>query len=505
MREYTKIPQPQTHTLDRNPKVCNQAPTNVILQRYKTRSTQRYATDEDDELLQGKFDTTQREENSSFLTPRSSLEKSSSLNKTGLPDNLKIGIENLSGYSMDDVKVHYNSSKPAQLQALAYTQGTDIHVAPGQEKHLPHEAWHVVQQKQGRVQPTIQLQGVNVNDNESLEREADVMGGKIMQMNNINHVSMNKNLSSSIIQRIVNVGGSPQTLEPCWKQIKNKVIKVYKRKKTLSQKIDDKYNNYDFPDYQTLANQLDFLCQPKLKKGRVRPGWAPGILKHFNDMQNGSLHRRHIIMSSVLRQAVYKVSDENIHNPNLLATYNSLLDSVGLINGYKNIDDAEFAVVYMLHNNPANLVKDSGPENSAIGSLAHTIENILTDKNSLMANFDAFKLNPDSCILSLVQGFRPDTQTKICQYISSILVPAHPEARVSIKGFKEFFELLYDNTAVDLMTNKSLPDWSGSLIQLHLPFINCASKGDLGLFTQTACDYIKIGLSYYPHYNTIWN
>ena len=72
-------------------------------------------------------------------------------NKTGLPGHLKMGIESLSGYSMDDVKVHYNSSKPAQLQAHAYAQGTDIHLGPGQEKHLPHEAWHVVQQKQGRV------------------------------------------------------------------------------------------------------------------------------------------------------------------------------------------------------------------------------------------------------------------------------------------------------------------------------------------------------------------
>lgn len=47
-----------------------------------------------------------------------------------------------------------------------------------QKKHLLHEAWHVVQQKQGRVQPTMQMQGVNVNDNEGLEKEADVMGEK---------------------------------------------------------------------------------------------------------------------------------------------------------------------------------------------------------------------------------------------------------------------------------------------------------------------------------------
>ena len=99
-------------------------------------------------------------------------------NKTGLPDHLKGGIENLSGMSLDDVQVNYNSAKPAQLQALAYTQGADIHVAPGQERHLPHEAWHVVQQKQGRVQPMFQMKGIGVNDDPGLEREADVFGQK---------------------------------------------------------------------------------------------------------------------------------------------------------------------------------------------------------------------------------------------------------------------------------------------------------------------------------------
>ncbi|MGH2497416.1 MAG: DUF4157 domain-containing protein [Ktedonobacteraceae bacterium] len=102
-------------------------------------------------------------------------------NTTGLPDTLKAGVENLSGLSMDDVRVHYNSSEPAQVQALAYTQGADIHVGPGQEKHLPHEAWHVVQQKQGRVQPTVQAKGVAINDDLGLEKEADVMGGKALQ------------------------------------------------------------------------------------------------------------------------------------------------------------------------------------------------------------------------------------------------------------------------------------------------------------------------------------
>ncbi|MCL4100896.1 hypothetical protein MMG03_000465 [Fibrobacter succinogenes] len=99
-------------------------------------------------------------------------------NNTGLPDDLKNGVESLSGYSLDNVRVHYNSPKPATVQALAYTQGTDIHVAPGQEHTLPHEAWHVTQQMAGRVTPTTNIGGMPVNDNAALEHEADVMGEK---------------------------------------------------------------------------------------------------------------------------------------------------------------------------------------------------------------------------------------------------------------------------------------------------------------------------------------
>jgi hypothetical protein len=112
-------------------------------------------------------------------------------NNTGLPTTLKTGIEQLSGFAMDDVKVHYNSSKPAQLHAHAYAQGSTIHMAPGQEKHLAHEAWHVVQQKQGRVRPTLQLkESVNINDDTSLEQEADIMGAKALQIANNNSPSI---------------------------------------------------------------------------------------------------------------------------------------------------------------------------------------------------------------------------------------------------------------------------------------------------------------------------
>lgn len=133
-------------------------------------------------------------------------------NNTGMPDNLKTGIESLSGFSMDDVRVHYNSSKPATVQALAYTQGTDIHVAPGQEKHLPHEAWHVAQQMAGRVSPTTNINGMPVNDNAALEHEADVMGEKAVQCEKDNNSICSMGKCNSIIQMSVSPGDEKKAM-----------------------------------------------------------------------------------------------------------------------------------------------------------------------------------------------------------------------------------------------------------------------------------------------------
>lgn len=132
-----------------------------LLQGKFEQPAQRLGDEEDDEFMQGKFETPEQKRN-----------------ETGMSDNLKAGIEDLSGFAMDDVRVHYNSPEPATVQALAYTQGTDIYVAPGQEQHLPHEAWHVAQQMAGRVEPTTEVSGLPVNDCIELEHEADVMGAR---------------------------------------------------------------------------------------------------------------------------------------------------------------------------------------------------------------------------------------------------------------------------------------------------------------------------------------
>ena len=107
-------------------------------------------------------------------------------NKTGMPDVVKVGMEAAHNADFSDVRIHPSSSKAPEVGALAYTQGTDIHFAPGQfspdtgsgKSLLGHELTHVVQQRQGRVQPTTEVNGMPVNDNPALEKEADVLGKK---------------------------------------------------------------------------------------------------------------------------------------------------------------------------------------------------------------------------------------------------------------------------------------------------------------------------------------
>ncbi len=158
---------------DASPQVAQLRRLQALADNHYAPVTQLAGDPEDEELVQGQFAAAGRQ-------PQ--LQQVHRANNTGLPDQLKSGIESLSGLSMDHVRVHFNSSQPAQLNALAYAQGSDIHLAPGQERHLPHEAWHVVQQAQGRVQANAATaDGTPLNKDAGLEREADAMGARARQ------------------------------------------------------------------------------------------------------------------------------------------------------------------------------------------------------------------------------------------------------------------------------------------------------------------------------------
>lgn len=113
----------------------------------------------------------------SFYSPLETVQRQAEENRTGIPDGLKSRFEALGGMSLDDVQVHYQSGKPAQLQAYAYTQGNQVYIGPGQERHLSHELGHVIQQKRGMVRPTGMQAGLPVNDDPALERQADLTLG----------------------------------------------------------------------------------------------------------------------------------------------------------------------------------------------------------------------------------------------------------------------------------------------------------------------------------------
>lgn len=101
---------------------------------------------------------------------------------TGLPGGLRSGLERLSGLDLGDVRVHHDSPLPGQVRAAAFARGDDIHLGPGMARHLPHEGWHVVQQRQGRVRATHQMKDGPGNADRGLEHEADVMGARALAL-----------------------------------------------------------------------------------------------------------------------------------------------------------------------------------------------------------------------------------------------------------------------------------------------------------------------------------
>lgn len=135
-------------------------------------------------------------------------------NRTGMPRHLKAGLEALSGIDLSSVRVHRNSPKPEQVNAHAFTQGDEIHLAPGQERYLPHEGWHAVQQMQGRVNDVgLRLNDLSINDDPTLEAEADRMGARAlsdplpMRHGRLQaHASMGDR-SSFPVQRAVRING----------------------------------------------------------------------------------------------------------------------------------------------------------------------------------------------------------------------------------------------------------------------------------------------------------
>jgi len=127
-----------------------------------------------------------------------------------LPDEIQMKMENSFGADFSKVKIHTNSKAAEDLNAVAYTQGDDIHFASkynpyssqGQE-YLGHELSHVVQQNAGIVEATHQEQGFNVNSDTVLENQADSAGKKAAsgQPAGMNINNLSKSVNNSSVQK----------------------------------------------------------------------------------------------------------------------------------------------------------------------------------------------------------------------------------------------------------------------------------------------------------------
>ncbi|GHU46403.1 hypothetical protein FACS1894120_3160 [Clostridia bacterium] len=114
-------------------------------------------------------------------------------------------------YERFGVNVHYNSGEPQKYGALAFTRGSDVHIATGQERHLEHELGHVVQQRRGSVPVTAQVNGASLNDSPALESEADRLGASVCS-GKLSFEPETAGAGSEVIQRYtVNDDGNEKT------------------------------------------------------------------------------------------------------------------------------------------------------------------------------------------------------------------------------------------------------------------------------------------------------
>ena len=109
------------------------------------------------------------------------LEKQKAAANFAIPNRHRKPMERAFKTNFSDVRIHKNSDQALQAGAQAFTQGKDIHFAPGQyrpetsqgKELLKHELTHVVQQEQGRVNAP---GGKTENRDRGLEREAEAAG-----------------------------------------------------------------------------------------------------------------------------------------------------------------------------------------------------------------------------------------------------------------------------------------------------------------------------------------
>ncbi|CAD5978458.1 eCIS core domain-containing protein [Planktothrix agardhii] len=200
------------------------------------------------------------------LAPRDSVQS--------LPIPVQRKMEWAFNTDFSGVRVH-TGPQAKQIQAKAFTQGSDIHFQPDQynphsqqgQELLGHELTHVVQQRAGRVNKKPQSKGNRINFDYQLEAEADNLGAKASQGEQVEVLGA-KNLpklySSQTIQR------KTQDITPLDDKIVNKGWIGKNRTQVIQNKIRE-YNailkeDKDYKTQQKILNRIDHKTRKWLEQ-----------------------------------------------------------------------------------------------------------------------------------------------------------------------------------------------------------------------------------------------
>src|SRR6056297_1506018 len=144
--------------------------------------------------------------------------------QTSMPDKVQQKMEGSFGQDFGEVNIHKDSGQAKNMGALAYTQGKDIHFAPGQynpgtkkgQELLGHELTHVVQQREGKVKTTPAQR----------KREAEV---KAKQQQSRETLGMHTKSPEAQMQLKLKYGETQLKADIARKQFNQSKIKQFKR------------------------------------------------------------------------------------------------------------------------------------------------------------------------------------------------------------------------------------------------------------------------------------
>lgn len=186
-----------------------------------------------------------------------------------LPDTLQAKMETSFDSNFSNVKINTNSSEASSMGAKAFAQGNEISFSPGAyqpetqegQKLIGHELTHVVQQRNTNIPATTQFSGLNINQDESLEREADQKGTLAAQGRKTGMSSSNQ----STIQPVAQGFGFNNGIDFIKKTKNQGLNKANDLKKTLNNKSSEAINWGKNKGEKLLSKTSSFADRAKKK------------------------------------------------------------------------------------------------------------------------------------------------------------------------------------------------------------------------------------------------